>query len=657
MLRIGIDTGGTFTDFIFYQDGEIHIEKVPSTPENPAEAVLTGLKKWDGPLYNRQIIHGSTVATNTLLERKGAKTALITTGGFEDILEIGRQTRSRLYNLFIEKPKPLIPGKHRFGVEERTLHTGEILKEIDTASVEEIVQKIEKEGIESIAICLLFSYANPENELTLLEDVKKVKVPISVSHRILPEYREYERCSTIVVNAYISPIMDRYISHLETNMGDGHLSIMQSNGGYISARRAREEPIRTILSGPAAGVVGAFEVAKASGHKRIITLDMGGTSTDVSLCHSGLGITTESSIDNFPVKVPMIDIHTVGAGGGSIAYIDEGGSLRVGPQSAGADPGPVCYGKGRNLTVTDANLYLGRLLPDYFLGGNIVLDFNRVQKSIRRFASLLGISPQRAAQGIIEVANANMERAIRVVSIEKGYDPREFTLVSFGGAGGLHVCALAKSLSIPRVLIPENPGLLSAFGMLVSDVVKDYSQSVLINSEELEMEGINDLFKPMIDRGMDEISHENISKDGISIEKFMDMRYTGQSYEVSVPFGEDYIIKFNELHRKMYGYSDGERPCEIVNLRIRMVGLVLKPCLNKVRLKEGSAELALIDQKNVIYQGERIPFDLYHRGRLAPGNRLEGPAILVEYSSTLLLPPGYSCNVDNYGNLILERED
>ncbi len=653
MLRVGIDTGGTFTDFIFYQDGEIHIMKIPSTPKNPAEAVLSGLNQWKGSPDGRQVIHGSTIATNTLLERKGAKTALITTMGFEDVLEIGRQTRSQLYNLFVRKTRPLVPGKLRFGVEERTLHTGETLKKLDVASVQDMVRKLKEEDVESIAICLLFSYANPHNELALLQGLKEMEIPVSVSHRILPEYREYERCSTTVVNAYVYPIVERYISYLETRITDGRLSIMQSNGGYISAKRAKEEPIRTVLSGPAAGVVGAFEIAKASGYSNIITLDMGGTSTDVSLCNAGLGITTESEISGVPVKVPMINIHTVGAGGGSIAHIDEGGSLRVGPQSAGADPGPVCYCRADNLTVTDANLYLGRLVPGYFLGGDRALCLDNAKKAFKKLASSLCISTQKTADGIIDVANATMEGAIRVVSMEKGYDPREFTLVSFGGAGGLHACALARGLSIPRVLIPKNPGLLSAYGMLLADVVKDYSQSVLIRIDELKTEEIDALFKPLIERGMDEMSREKISVGSLLLEKCVDMRYVGQSYEILVPFNEAYVARFNELHETVYGYSDEKRPYEIVNLRVRMVGGVSKPSLKKGRSKGESPASALVGQERVVYRGESIPFDLYLRERLCPGNRLEGPAILVEYSSTLFLPPDFTCDVDLYGNLIL----
>ena len=655
MLRVGIDTGGTFTDFMFYQDGEIHVRKVQSTPKNPAQAVLQGLEGWNRPSDVQDIVHGSTIATNTMLERKGARTALITTKGFEDILEIGRQTRSQLYNLFVEKTEPLIPRRYSFGLEERTLHTGKILKKVDIASLKDIVQQMEEENIESIAICLLFSYVNPDSELAIFEELKKTGIPISVSHRILPEYREYERCSTTVVNAYISPIMEKYISDLDESISNARLSMMQSNGGCISAERAKEEPVRIILSGPAAGVVGAFKIAKACGKQRIITLDMGGTSTDVSLCHTGLVTTTESAIDNVPIKVPMVNIHTVGAGGGSIAHIDEGGSLRVGPESAGADPGPICYGRGNNVTVTDANLFLGRLLSEFFLGGDMVLNSRRTERFITEFASRLGISPHRAAEGIIEVANVTMERAIRVVSVEKGYDPEDFTLVAFGGAGGLHACALAKGLCIPRVLIPKNPGLLSAFGMLASDVVKDYSKSIMISSEKLNVEEIDALFKPLIDKGMDEMFHEGISVDSIIVEKSLDMRYVGQSYEIFTSFCDDYIEKFNERHQALYGYNDDKRACEIVNIRIRMIGAASKPTIKKRQLQGKSPAAALVGQKRVFYGGEYLPFDIYLRERLTPGNRLCGPAVLVEYSSTVLLPPDFSCNVDRYGNLNLEN--
>ncbi|MDY6855966.1 MAG: hydantoinase/oxoprolinase family protein [Thermodesulfobacteriota bacterium] len=657
MFRVGIDTGGTFTDFILYRDGEIHIQKIPSSPKNPADAVLKGLKIWGNVSGERQVIHGSTVATNTLLERKGAKTALITTKGFEDILEIGRQNRPQLYSLDIDKMTPLVQKGYRFGVHERTIGTGEILNQADPESFADIIQKIQHEGIESIAICLLFSYANPENERIVYEGFEKTGISISVSHRILPEYREYERCSTTVVNAYISPIMERYISHLKANVGVGDLCIMQSNGGFISAKKAKEEPVRTVLSGPAAGVVGAFEVAKAAGYYKIVTLDMGGTSTDVSLCYENLMITTESSIDAIPIKIPMINIHTVGAGGGSIAFMDEGGSLRVGPRSAGADPGPVCYGRGVELTVTDANLYLGRLLPDYFLGGDMALDSIRVEEMMAGFGAQLNLSPHRVAEGIIEVVNAAMERAIRVVSIERGYDTREFTLVSFGGGGGLHACEVAKNLSIPQVLIPKNPGLLSAFGMLICDVVKDYSQSVLIRDEGIHFEEIEEMFAPLIEKGMDEMSAEHIPLERVTIDTSLDMRYLGQSYEISVLFKEDYIDRFNKLHKKAYGYIDEKRPCEIVNLRVRMKGNLSKPKLKEERLKNEDCASASLGQRMIFYKGESIPFEIFIREKLCAGNRVEGPAIILEYSSTVLVPPNFSCNVDRFGNLFMKQRE
>ncbi|MDY7034463.1 MAG: hydantoinase/oxoprolinase family protein [Thermodesulfobacteriota bacterium] len=655
MFRVGVDTGGTFTDFILHKDNEIHIRKIPSTPKNPADAVLKGLNIWKNVAGERQIVHGSTVATNTLLERKGAKTALITTKGFEDILEIGRQNRLHLYNLFVEKRTPLVHKRYRFGVDERTAHTGEILRKADPPSFHQTLLEIQEKGIESIAVCLLFSYANPHNECIICEMLERTGIPISVSHRILPEYREYERCTTTVVNAYISPKMEQYITYLEENIESRDLNIMQSNGGFISAKRAKEEPIRTILSGPAAGVIGAFDTAKEVGYDKIITLDMGGTSTDVSLCSGQPGITTESSIDSIPIKVPMINIHTVGAGGGSIAHIDEGGSLKVGPKSAGADPGPACYGRGEALTVTDANLYLGRLLSDSFLGGEMSLDSERVEILMREFASRLGLSPQRAAEGIIEVVNATMERAIRVVSIEKGHDTREFILVSFGGGGGLHACELAESLSIPRVLIPKNPGLLSAFGMLVADVVKDYSKSVLIRTDSTDMEEIEEIFQPLLDKGIKEMSSENISMENLVVERHVDMRYIGQSFEISVPFQKDSINDFNALHRSMYGYSDTERPCEIVNVRVRMVGAESRPKQKPRKLQGRSPESAPIEKRMVIYEGEHIPFDVCLREKLYPGNRVQGPAIIVEYSSTLLLPPDFFCDVDMYENLLIQK--
>lgn len=652
-LKVGIDIGGTFTDFVFFEDGRIWTDKVLSTPKNPALGVLQGLTlmgRGDGI----EIIHGSTVATNALLERKGAKVALITTEGFEDILEIGRQDRPKLYDLFVDRPPPLVPSSLRFGVPERVDYQGKVLIPLNEGKVKEVLDLVAQEGVESLAICLLFSYASPAHEERILALAKGLGIPISVSHRILPEYRECERTSTTVVNAYVSPLLDRYIDHLERAIG-GSLRIMQSNGGSISARVAREEAVRTVLSGPAAGVVGGFHVAKTAGFSNVITFDMGGTSTDVSLCQGEIKTMAESSIAGCPIRVPMIDIHTVGSGGGSIAYLDEGGALRVGPESAGADPGPVCYGKGKRITVTDANLLLGRLDPDSFLGGRMKLDVEQAEKAMERFAKMVGLSPLEVAEGIVKIANATMEKAIRVISVERGFDPREFCLVSFGGAGGLHAFDLARSLSIPEVLVPFHAGLLSAYGMLISDVVKDYSQSVLIPSKEAPFERLRELFRPLEERGLGEMREEGIPEEQISCSFFLDMRYIGQSYELTVPFERDFVTRFHALHHQTYGYAKPEKEPEIVHLRLRVVGETEKPVLPEVEEGSADASHALLGERRVFYEGRWLQAKLYDRQVLKANNVIFGPAIIVESSATTFLPPSAFCRVDRFGNLLLSH--
>ena len=479
-VKIGVDTGGTFSDFMLMDGDTLVIHKVLSTPDNPARAVLQGLRHLQPDLSGVDVVHGSTVATNALLERKGARTALITTQGFEDVLEIGRQTRPHLYDPFVRKQPPLVPARLRFGVAERLAYNGEILTALTAHEIDTVLARVRRSGAASLAICLLHAYANPVHEEALLRAAAQLGIPVSASHQILPEFREYERCSTTVVNAYLRPIMQRYLQTLATELHGARLSVMRSNGGVMSAARAHQEAVHTVLSGPAGGVVGAFQVAREAGYPRAITFDMGGTSTDVALCDAQLRTTSETIVAGCPVKVPVLDIHTVGAGGGSLAYLDPGGALRVGPQSAGADPGPVCYGKGTGVTVTDANLYLGRLHARWFLGGQMQLDVARAREAVEQFAGQLRMTPEAACEGIVEVVNANMEGAIRVISVERGHDPREFVLVSFGGAGGMHAADLARRLSMPTVLVPANPGILSAFGMLITDYVQEYAQTVLV---------------------------------------------------------------------------------------------------------------------------------------------------------------------------------
>ncbi len=658
-FRIGVDIGGTFTDLILMDGKKALVRKVLSTPEDPALAVLSGLsailQMMDSPADSSvDLVHGSTVATNALLEHKGARTALITTEGFEDIIEIGRQNRPELYNFSVEKPPPLVPADLRFGVQERTLYSGQIAQSIDEGGIKEIKSRLIQSGVQSVAVCFLFSYANPENEATVYRELQDLNLPISASHVIVPEYREYERFSTTVVNAYVAPVMRKYIDVLRTKV-KGKLRIMQSNGGSISATAACETPVHTILSGPAGGVVGAFEVARNAGFRKVITFDMGGTSTDVSLCDGEIQVTTEGDIGGYPIKVPLIDIHTIGAGGGSIAYLDEGGALRVGPESAGADPGPICYGRGDKLTVTDANLLLGRLDSSRFLGGKMALDAGKVRESMTALADQCGYTPSQAAEGIIAVVNAKMEQAVRVISIERGYDPREFVLVSFGGAGGLHACELARNLSIPTVLVSGNAGILSAFGMLVSDVAKSYSQTILLKAEDTAYQDMLQMFGAMEERASKEMKAEGFAAKEILFQRSVDMRYEGQSYELNVPFDEAFLESFNQIYTRRFGYYNARNVIEMVNLRVNAIVPVRKPALQRDEPHSPDPSRALICRRAAMISGDECEIAVYGRELLSPGNVLDGPALIAEYSATTLVPADFTCRVDEYSNLVLQK--
>jgi N-methylhydantoinase A len=655
VIKIGVDTGGTFTDFIFRKDGRWNVLKVLSTPDNPSKAVLEGLKKIGGE--KRDITHGSTVATNAVLERKGAKTAFITNEGFEDIIYIGRQERKELYNLFYRRPPHLVPPELRFGLKCRVNAKGEIIQDLNEKDISSLAKKLKKNKVRSVAVSFLFSFLNPEHEKMLKENLIREGFYVSVSHEIVPEFREYERSITTVINSYVMPKMDSYLRDIQKNISkDDRFRVIQSNGGVISPETASKEPVRTVLSGPAGGVVGAYVTGKKIGKEKLITFDMGGTSTDVSLINKQIPFSTESKISDFPIKIPVIDIHTVGAGGGSIAYLDEGGSLNVGPESAGADPGPVCYGKGEKLTVTDANLYLGRLIPEYFLGGNMELDIDRLNFYFDYYSKQWKIEPVKLAEGIVHIANIKMEKAIRVISVEKGYDPREFSLFTFGGAGGLHASFLAESLDIPEVIIPRNPGIFSAFGMLMADVVKDYSLTVMMQGKKQELPHLKKIFEILEKKAFEELVAEGIRKEDIKLYRYMDLRYSGQSFEVVIPFSDNFIEDFHKEHHRIYGYK-ADRQVEIVNIRVRAVGKTDKPEIEKI--EEGNkepAEESLIIYREVIFNGRKTKTPVYNREKLKAGNTIRGPAVVIEYSSTVVVPPSSKAYVDNYGNLIIKSE-
>ena len=650
-MRIGIDTGGTFTDFVVLRNGRVEVFKKFSTPREPEAAILEGLKG----LQPSEVIHGSTVATNALLERKGARVALLTTEGFEDVLAIGRQTRRELYNIFVKRPDPLVPGDLRFGVHERTLYDGSIERKLDLKHLQKLVDALRRERVEAVAVCLLFSFANTQHEDAVAVALATLGIPVSLSSLVLAEYREYERTSTTVVNAYLAPLMGNYLNRLGGHLGTTRLRVMQSNGGAVRARTAADLPVHTIVSGPAGGVVGAYHVASACGYDKIITFDMGGTSTDVALCEGGIRVTHEAEIDGLPVGIPIIDIHTVGAGGGSIAHVDAGGALKVGPESAGANPGPMCYGKGgEQLTVTDANVLLGRLPARFFLGGTVPLDVDRIAPATRRMPwTRRWRSLHEIAQGVVDVVNNNMEQAVRLISTERGYDPRDFALVCFGGAGGLHSADLARALAIPEVVVPPYPGALSALGLLLSDVRKDYSKSMLISADGAE---------PTIRRELDNIHRtgrrdlkdEGFEGKAVRFTDSVDLRYRGQSYELTVPFTRGFVGSFHRLHDRRYGHSDSSRPVEVVNVRSTFFGR--SPKIRFPKLAKTRTKAQPIDRTSVWFAGKIQKTSLYDRSDLKYGHVIKGPAIIGEYSATTLVPPDYVCVVDKWGNLVLRRK-
>ncbi len=654
MIRLGIDTGGTFTDFVLMEKNRLKVHKVLSTPSNPALAIIQGLKEMGVLKAETDIIHGSTVATNALLERRGARLAFLTTAGFEDLLTIGRQTRRELYNILVEERRPLVQREFCWGVPERVAYDGQVLEPLDLKALEKIVRQLKQKKIEAVAVCFLHSYANPRHEKAVRTRLSREKIQVSLSSEVLPEYREFERASTTAINAYVAPLMERYLHRLEQELPLARLRIMQSNGGCISASAAAHKPVTTILSGPAGGVVGASAIAFQAGFRRLISFDMGGTSTDVSLCDGAIMTSTETEISELPLKLPVIDIHSVGSGGGSIAYLDEGGALRVGPQSAGADPGPICYGRGEEITVTDANLVLGRLDPHHFLGGTMKLYPERARETMEKFARQLNLTAEELAEGIVRVADTTMERAIRVISVERGYDPRDFALVSFGGAGGMHACSLAARLKIPVIIVPKNAGVLSAMGMLLSDVIKDYSRSILLRGDRVSMEEINRLFEPLLEEARADLAREGFPRQRMRLLRFLDVRYVGQSYELTVPATSRFRQDFNRLHLKRYKYADENRPVEVVNIRVRAVGLTEKPAIPELEAKGRPLAEAVLDERPMIFDGKRYPAKICDRQLLEPGHRFTGPAVVMDYESTAVLLPGWQARVDRFGHLIME---
>jgi N-methylhydantoinase A len=591
--------------------------------------------------------YGSTVATNALLERRGARTVLLTTEGFEDVLEIGRQVRPLLYDLEPERPAPLVARRHRIGVRERVLADGRVETALAPRAVRAAVAAVRRARPQAVAVCLLHSYADPRHETRLGRALRGLGLHVTLSHRLVREHREYERSATAVINAYVGPKMVRHLARLARAVPAG-MRVMQSNGGLIGARVAADEPVRTVLSGPAGGVVGAAAAAARARLGAIVTLDMGGTSTDVSLVDGPLAFRTETAIAGLPVRVPSLDIHTVGAGGGSIARLDAGGALRVGPESAGADPGPACYGRGTAPTVTDANLVLGRLVETEFLGGAMRLDAARAAAALAPLARRLGSSLAEAAAGIVRVATATMERAVRVITVERGHDPREFTLVAFGGAGGLHAAALADVLGMRGVYVPPNPGVLSAAGVMAAAVVLDFTHTLrAIDPRESTLAA---RFRGLARTAVRAIARESVRRP--RLERSLDVRYAGQSYEVGVPWTPGWRTLFHRRHEQLFGHSDEKQSLEVVALRVRARSPEARRVARASRRPRTPAPP--VGARRVFFD-RPVAATVHRRGALAIGQRISGPAIVCEYSATTVVPPGWRARVDATGGLFLER--
>jgi len=653
MAYLGVDTGGTFTDFILFDEntGDVSIHKVLSTPDAPERAILQGLADLNIDTTDLLLVHGSTVATNAVLEGKGVRTAYITNRGLADVLSIGRQARKQLYNLQPEKKPPLIPQEYCLEVDSRLSADGEALIAMGENVLRQLCRQVEALAPRAVAINLLFSFIDDVEEKrieSVLQHAGPDTLFISRSSDVLPEYKEYERGITTTLNAYVGPLMQGYLQRLETTIPGCRLAVMQSSGGTASAHHAGRYAVQLLLSGPAGGLKGAQFAAAKSGFDRLLSFDMGGTSTDVSIIDQEIGFTTEGRIGDYPVAVPMVDMHTIGAGGGSIASVDAGGMLLVGPESAGADPGPACYGKGGSKpTVTDANVVLGRLLPDAFLGGRMMLDKEKSEQAIAAVAENLGMNSFEAATGIIEVVNDHMVRALRVMSVQRGEDPKDYTLVSFGGAGGLHVCALADALQMTRALVPANAGVLSALGMLAAEPSRERSLTIKLLLKDCNVVDIEAQFKQIYDIAEQEL-HEIAGDCDMQAQYSVDLRYQGQSYTLNLlwDFPEELEYAFHELHESQYGHRM-DIDVELVNLRLRLLGE--KPAFE---LPEWQASVEPRQRLTTVYGFDEAVLVLA-RDALQVDQCFDGPALITETTSTTWIDEGWRARVDRWGNLLL----
>lgn len=679
-MRVATDIGGTFTDLVYLdeQSGRVGTAKTDTTPPNFEQGVLDVLRKADLNLGTiRFFVHGTTVIINALTERKGAKTGLITTKGFRDVLEIGRANRPDIYNLYFTKPQPFIPRYLRKEVSERVNYKGEVLTPLNEEEVEQVVEELRREGVEAIAVCFLHSYANPAQEVRCGELIRKLwpEVFVTLSHEVTREWREYERTSTAVLNSYVKPTATRYLDRLEQELRGGgvpgSLYIMRSNGGTATFEAAKRSPIAIVESGPVAGVLGAKALGDLLGESNLISFDMGGTTAKCSLIEGGqVKVTTEYRIDQtrtspgYPIKIPVVDIVEIGAGGGSIAWLDSVGALHVGPQSAGAVPGPASYGRGgTEPTVTDANVLTGRINPEYFLGGEIPLDVEKARQAMTSIAEPLGVSVEEAALGVIRLANANMVNALKLISLYRGYDPRDFTLVAFGGAGPMHAAELAAELNVKRVLIPVNPAVFSAWGMLMTDLRYDMVQTRIARTDQIDPGEVIQLWQQLEEEARSHFAQEGVSEERLVFHRYADMRYAGQEHTVKVPFPDGEVTaetlreveaRFHGLHEQYYTFRLPS-PIEFVNFHLTAFGTVEKPQIPKLNAGGTSAEGAL-KGKRVVQLGPaaRSEVPIYERAGLGPRTEILGPAIVEEPDSTIVVFPDQRLTVDEYGNLLIE---
>lgn len=683
-LRIGVDTGGTFTDICAFDEAtaRVHVRKVSSTPDDPGRAIVQGVTEILDQIGDREIgevgyfAHGTTVGTNALLTGRGALTGLITTRGFRDLLELGRGRRPAMYDPQVDKPEPHVPRHLRKEVTERLRHTGAVETPLDEDDVRRAVRELREAGVASIAVCLLYSYLDASHEKRIAEIIAEEfpGVYVSLSSDVLPEFREYERLSTVVTNSYVGPVVANYLSRLRGVLADRGLRaiphVTQSNGGVIPFRTAESMPVRLVLSGPSTGVVGAAQICAAAGFPDIITFDMGGTSSDISLVQEGKPkVTAGMELDGRPVRSPMLDIHTVGAGGGSLAWIDSGNHLRVGPQSAGAFPGPACYGNGDGAAVTDANVVLRMLNPEYLLNGQMKIDREASVAAVRRLAEPLGLSVEETALGILRVVTANMARAIRVVSVQRGYDPRDYALVPFGGAGPLHASRLARELGMRRIVVPEIPGAQSALGLLMTDVKTDFMRTYIAPLTEEAAPSIDGIFDELMATADDWFVEEEVSKEGRSAVRRMDLRYRGQNFELAVEIPEEYRFEtggvaaiselFHEAHERVYGYRSEDAQIEIVTFRLEASGRAPHFDVREDAISPSNIEAARVDTRSTCFDPQEgfIDTAVFDRARLTPGDVIVGPAIVEQMDTTTVLLPGDTCRVDSHRNLIIEIGD